>query len=164
MTRSKATSRRRPESQIGLGRAARLHRLVVLLATAPRTRDRLLADLAIGLRTFYRELERLRRSGIRVQHAKKAYALKSSRDEAEGLLPFPDPKLSFAEMAELARCPGPAGIRLAALLATVVAAPAEPKAAGSKGRKKKAPDVATDPKAVAEPEASSKSKSKRKPK
>jgi hypothetical protein len=38
-------------------------------------------------------------------------------------LPFPDPQLSFAEMAELARCDCPAGARLAALLDSVINQP-----------------------------------------
>ena len=33
----------------------------------------------------------------------------STAEQAEGRLPFPDPQLSFAEMAELARYPGEAG-------------------------------------------------------
>ena len=38
-------------------------------------------------------------------------------------MPFPDPQLSFAEMAELAGCDCPAGKRLAALLAAVINQP-----------------------------------------
>ena len=123
--------RRRPAVHITLGRAARLHRLVTILAGGPQTREELLAALGIGLRTFYRELELLKRCGVRVRLQKKAYQLQSTAEEAEGRLPFPDPQLSFAEMAELSRGPGEASRRLAALLASVVAAP-EPGSA--KGR------------------------------
>ena len=118
-----ASSRRRPDVQITLGRAARLHRLVTILAAGPRTRDDLLTALGIGLRTFYRELEFLKRCGIKVRLAQKQYGLQSTVEQAEGRLPFPDPRLSFAEMAELARGPGEAARRLAALLAEVVAEP-----------------------------------------
>ena len=115
-----STTRRRPSVHITLGRAARLHRLVILLTESPRTRDAVLAALAIGLRTFYRELELLNRCGVKVLYKEKAYALQSTAEQAEGLLPFPDPQLSFAEMAELSRHPGEAARRLAELLENVV--------------------------------------------
>lgn len=127
MTRT-PRGRRRPAVHITLSRAARLHRLVKLLAAAPQTREALLNGLGIGLRTFYRELELLKRCGVKVQLSKKLYSLKTSAGEAEGNLPFPDPQLSFAEMAELAAHPGAAASRLADLLASVVEAePAPPK-------------------------------------
>jgi hypothetical protein len=125
--------RRRPATHITLGRAARLHRLVAALGAEPRTREQVLADLSIGLRTFYRELELLKRVGVKVRLVGRAYELQTSLDEAEGRLPFPDPQLSFAEMAELSRCPCDAGRRLAELLASVVASPASP------ARKRKPP-------------------------
>ncbi|GAC1341418.1 MAG: hypothetical protein NVSMB14_06670 [Isosphaeraceae bacterium] len=117
--------KRRPTARISLARASRLHRLVAALAESPRARDRLLVELGIGLRTFYRELALVRRCGVRVKLAKKFYVLLTTSAEAAGRLPFPDPQLSFAEMAELARCDSPAGKRLADLLALVVA-PLEP--------------------------------------
>jgi hypothetical protein len=129
---SRANPRRRPLVHITLQRAARLHRLVRFLAGNARARSLILAELAIGLRTFYRELELLKRCGVKIRHAHKLYHLVPTAAEAEGRLPFPDPQLSFAEMAELARCDCPAGWRLAALLAAVINAPAPTK-------KKKAP-------------------------
>ena len=128
-----ARARRRPAVHITLGRAARLHRLVSILARRPRGRADLLAELGIGLRTFYRELELLKRCGVKVRLSQKLYALQSTAEEAEGRLPFPDPQLSFAEMAELARGPGEAARRLADLLASVVNQPA-PGAAPRKAR------------------------------
>ncbi len=68
-----ASSRRRPAVHITLGRAARLHRLVMLLADQPRGREGILGELTIGLRTFYRELELLKRCGVKIQHKNKAY-------------------------------------------------------------------------------------------
>ena len=113
--------RRRPAIHITLARAARLHRLITLLAANPRSREEVLQNLGIGLRTFYRELELLKRCGIRIQQKNRAYILLSTAAQAEGRLPFPDPQLSFAEMAELSTYPGAAARRLAELLASVTA-------------------------------------------
>ena len=124
MSRS-PSSRRRPSVHITLHRAARFHHLVTFLAQSPRTRADILSHLRIGLRTFYRELDFLKRCGVRIRHQDKLYHLLPTAEEAEGRLPFPDPQLSFAEMAELARCDCPAGRRMADLLASVVQ-PEEP--------------------------------------
>ena len=133
MARTKAEGRRRPAVHVTLARASRLHRLVVLLGEAPRTREGLLGLLGIGLRTFYRELELLRRCGVKVRLASKSYILQATAEEAEGRLPFPDPQLSFAEMAELARGAGAAARRLADLLELVVNPPAPPKSRKARG-------------------------------
>lgn len=94
--------------------------MVTILSAGPQPREAMLGGLGIGLRTFYRELEMLKKCGIKVRMEGKLYALKTTAEEAEGRLPFPDPQLSFAEMAELARHPGEAAKRLAELLARVV--------------------------------------------
>ena len=134
-----ANPRRRPSVHITLQRAARLHRLVRFLATSPQTRASILSDLRIGLRTYYRELELLKRCGVKIRHKNKLYDLVPTAAEALGRLPFPDPQLSFAEMAELAQCPNPAGKRLAELLASVINQPEPPKnRSGKKPRRKKA--------------------------
>jgi hypothetical protein len=127
-------TRRRPAVHITLTRAARLHRLVMVLAAQGQTREKLLSDLNMGLRTFYRELELLKRCGVKVRLAKKLYVLHGTAQEAEGRLPFPDPQLSFAEMAELSQGPGAAAKRLAELLASVVNPAAQP-ARGPKSRR-----------------------------
>ena len=129
-----ATPRRRPVVQITLGRASRLYRLVTILATGPPARDALLDRLAIGLRTYYRELDLLKRCGIKVKRDGKNYHLSSTIPEAEERLPFPDPQLSFAEMAQLAAHPGTAARRLAEILKGVVEAPSP---APKKARRKK---------------------------
>lgn len=139
MKRSPST-RRRPAAHITLGRAARLHRLVMLLAESPRSREAVLGELGIGLRTFYRELELLKRCGVKILHKNKAYMLTATTSQAEGRLPFPDPQLSFAEMQELSRCPGDAGKRLADLLESVVNQPL-PTRRQSGFRKKKAKET-----------------------
>jgi hypothetical protein len=98
-----------------------------------------LSELRIGLRTFYRELELLKRCGVKVRHKARLYHLSPTAAEAEGRLPFPDPQLSFAEMAELARCDCPAGKRLAEMLAAVINEPAPPKKRpGERGKVKRA--------------------------
>jgi hypothetical protein len=136
MTKS-GNPRRRPSVHITLQRAARLHRLVRFLAETSRARGAILSDLRIGLRTFYRELELLKRCGVKVRHKTKLYHLVPTAAEAEGRLPFPDPQLSFAEMAELAQCPCSAGKRLAELLATVINQPEPAKSRGGKTSKRK---------------------------
>ena len=93
------------------------------LRSSQELRDTVLATLGIGLRTFYRELELLGRCGVKVQHKDKSYVLLSTAEQAEGRLPFPDPQLSFAEMAELSKHPGDAAKRLAELLDRVTSAP-----------------------------------------
>jgi predicted DNA-binding transcriptional regulator YafY len=118
-------SRRRPVTHITLARASRLHRLVRLLGESPRSREDLLGELGIGLRTFYRELVLLKSCGIKVELKGKAYVLRSTAEEALGGLPFPDPQLSFSEMSELARGTGPAAQRLAELLGSVIHPTAE---------------------------------------
>jgi predicted DNA-binding transcriptional regulator YafY len=115
-----ASPRRRPAIHITLVRAARLHRLVVFLAERSRSREEILSELKMGLRTFYRELDLLKRCSVQIVLRRKLYTLTSTAEQAEGRLPFPDPQLSFAEMAELSRHPGEASQRLAALLAMVV--------------------------------------------
>ena len=119
MSRS-SSRRRRPSLHITLQRAARLHRLVRFLAEAPRNRIAVLTELRIGVRTFYREWELLKRCGVKVRQRSKLYFLRATAEQAEGRLPSPDPQLSFAEVAELARCDCAAGRRLAALLAEVI--------------------------------------------
>ena len=134
---SQSTPRRRPSVHITLQRAARLHRLVRFFAGAPRKRSVILSELRVGLRTFYRELELLKKCGVKVRHKNKLYHLVPTAAEALGRLPFPDPQLSFAEMAELAACDCAAGRRLADLLAAVLnhSDPPRSRAKGSGGKK-----------------------------
>jgi hypothetical protein len=110
--------------------------MVTLLAGSPRTRPEILSELRIGLRTFYRELDFLKRCGVKIRHKEKLYHLATTAHEAEGRLPFPDPQLSFAEMGELARCDCPAGRRMAELL-TSVTRPHEPTSRSRRGTSRK---------------------------
>jgi len=97
----------------------------------------ILSELRIGLRTFYRELELLKKCGVKVRHKHKLYHLVPTAAEALGRLPFPDPQLSFAEMAELAVCDCAAGRRLAELLADVVNEPAPAKSRSGRATRTK---------------------------
>jgi hypothetical protein len=114
-----------------------------LLAQNARSRGEILTTLRIGLRTFYRELVLLRRCGIKVRHKAKLYHLIHTASEAEGRLPFPDPQLSFAEMAELAECPCAAGKRLGDLLVSVINQPEPPPRKRSRGTKGRTPKART---------------------
>ncbi len=93
----------------------------------------------MGLRTFYRELELLKKCGVRVRHKQKRYHLLPTGSEALGRLPFPDPQLSFAEMAELAACDCAAGRRLSEMLDAVVNDPGPSKTRGGKSKRGKPP-------------------------
>lgn len=95
----------------------------MFLAPSPRRREEILTLLGIGLRTFYRDLRFLKKCGIAASIVGKAYRLDSTAESAEGMLPFPDPRLSFTEALELSRCPGEAGRRIAELLERVVQHP-----------------------------------------
>jgi hypothetical protein len=103
MSRSSSRRRRSPVP-IRLLRVARLYRLIRFLAEASRDRMAVLSELQIGVRTFYRELELHRRCGIKVRQRSRMYSPPVTAEEAAGRLSFPDPGLSFAEMADLARC------------------------------------------------------------
>ena len=129
-----SSRRRRPSRHVTLQRSARLYRLVRFLAEAPRSRMAISSELQIGLRTFYREMDLLKRCGVKVRQRSKLYFLLATAEEAEGRLPFPDPELSFAEMAELARCDCPAGRRLADLLAGVIHQPERTKERRARSR------------------------------
>ncbi len=122
---------------ITLGRAQRLHRLVLVLSDGSIIRDQILHRLQLGLRTFYRELELLKKCGVKVLVEGKTYRLKPPRHDAKALLPFPNPGLSFAEVAELAQGKGPAAQRLAELFATVTAPLVEPPSKPKRSRSRK---------------------------
>jgi predicted DNA-binding transcriptional regulator YafY len=84
-------------------RFARLHRLLLLLARKPQPREALARQLRLDVRGFYRDLELLRTSGIRVTLEKGRYELADDTDEAAARLPFPDPHLTLGEARQLAK-------------------------------------------------------------
>jgi hypothetical protein len=84
-------------------RFSRLHRLIQFLGSGPRSRARLLSHLGLDVRGFYRDLELLRSAGITVALSEGEYTLTNDPEEAVALLPFPDPRLTFGEVRQLAR-------------------------------------------------------------
>ena len=84
-------------------RAARLYKLLRLLAAGPQKRDTLIKRLRLDIRGFYRDLELLHRSGIAIELAKHRYTLEEEADEAIARLPFPDPRLTLGEVQQLAK-------------------------------------------------------------
>ncbi len=121
MAKRGSKPRQRAALQITLGRAARLHRLVTTLGAGERSREDLLRVLEVGLRTFYRELELLRRIGVKIKLEGRRYMLVGPLAEAEGRLPCPNPHLRFAELTELASGPGPGAQHLAELRSSLIA-------------------------------------------
>ncbi len=114
-----------PESEqraVTAERAARLYRLLHLLATAPQSRDSLKKRLRLDVRSFYRDLELLRSAGITVPMREGYYALDEKVSVATALLPFPDPRLTLGEVAELARGRSPTHRKLKAQLAEITGA------------------------------------------
>jgi predicted DNA-binding transcriptional regulator YafY len=84
-------------------RAARLYKLLTLLADGSQTRTALLRKLKLDVRGFYRDLEALRGLEIEVTSADGTrYTLAGGLDEALGRLPFPDPGLNLWDALQLA--------------------------------------------------------------
>src|SRR6516162_9816958 len=93
-----------PETQaVTADRAARLYKLLRLLAAGPQKRDTLTKRLRLDIRGFYRDLELLHRAGIAIRLAKGGYKLEEDADEAIARLPFPDPRLTLGEVEQLAK-------------------------------------------------------------
>ena len=114
---AKKKPRQRPA--VTAERFRRLHALVDLLSTAPRTRPALLVSLAVDVRAFYRDLGLLRASGIAITMRSGVYALGEPPADAVAKLPFPDPLLTLGEARALARGKSPPHASLAAKIATL---------------------------------------------
>lgn len=84
-------------------RAARLFKLLRLLGEGPQTRSGLLRRLRLDIRGFYRDLEVLRRVGLRVVLEGRRYHLEGDLEAALDRLPLPDPHLTVGEARLLAR-------------------------------------------------------------
>jgi predicted DNA-binding transcriptional regulator YafY len=111
-------------------RAARLYRLLTLLAGGARTRDDLRRQLRMDVRSFYRDLELLRACGITVPLRNRVYVLVMNAQKAYSLLPFPDPHFSLGDALSLAKGRTPAHARLQSLIDQILTAK-------EKGKKKK---------------------------
>ena len=76
-----------------LARDSRLHRLITKLEVEPTSRKSLRERLAVGVRTFYRVLDLLKRCAIKTAVYKDLYKLNTTISEVETLpahsaLPF----------------------------------------------------------------------------
>jgi len=97
--RAAASSQR----SISAARAGRLFRLIVLLAAPGKSRPAILKRLKVDLRSFYRDLEKLREFGVEVTVHGHHYRLETSSAGAVARLPFPDPRLNLHEAILLAK-------------------------------------------------------------
>jgi predicted DNA-binding transcriptional regulator YafY len=93
-------------------RAARLYRLLKLLAADAQKRSVLTRRLGLDVRGFYRDLGLLRECGIELTLDTGRYGLSMKFSDAVARLPFPDPHLTLAEATELARGRGAAHRKL----------------------------------------------------
>lgn len=118
MGRSKADSP--PAASVTVERAARLSRLLKLIARTARPREVLLDKLHLDVRGFYRDLKTLRDRGIVVAAEGDAYRLQEDLDDARDKLPCPDPLLSVAELRVLAKGNTDAHRKLRRLLDSLV--------------------------------------------
>ncbi|MCS7167725.1 MAG: hypothetical protein RMI91_05595 [Gemmatales bacterium] len=119
--------RRRPRlaaiPTITAQRLRRLTKLLHLLQRRPMTRSQLLRQLRMDERTFYRDLEILRRLAIVVVQEGRLYRLETDLREAFERLPLPDPKLTLGEAQILAQGRTAAHRKLARFLREVLGPP-----------------------------------------
>ena len=88
---------------VSFDRVTRLYRLLVALRDGISARGALAKRLKIGVRTLYRDIELLRRTGIDIGIDADGYSLPSEFEDAVLQLPFPDPELTFGEVQQLSR-------------------------------------------------------------
>lgn len=101
-------------------RAARLYRLLKLLASGAQTRTGLSRRLGLDIRGFYRDLELLRSSGIELPLEDGRYNLAEEAESAIARLPFPDPHLTLEEATQLAKGRSKAARKLRGQIAQIV--------------------------------------------
>jgi hypothetical protein len=101
-------------------RAARLARLIRLIAKAPRSRLLLLDKLDVDLRGFYRDVKMLRELDVRITNRGDLYSLAEEANEARAKLRCPDPLLTIGELAVLARGTTDTHRKLKRLLESIV--------------------------------------------
>ncbi|MCS7160222.1 MAG: hypothetical protein RMJ19_07105 [Gemmatales bacterium] len=95
--------RRAPAPAVTAPRLRRMLKLLRLLARQPTTRRSLLRQLGVDQRTFYRDLEVLRKLHVALVQEGSHYRLATDLSKTLQLLPLPDPKLTLAEAQVLAR-------------------------------------------------------------
>lgn len=96
-TKSAAKAKSTVDRSVTLDRARRLHLMLTLLAARPQMRESLIKRLRLDVRGFYRDLELLRESGIKVEMNARRYLLSQEFKSAIDMLPFPDPHLNLGE-------------------------------------------------------------------
>lgn len=101
-------------------RARRLHLLVRLLGKGSQKRAALAKRLRLDTRGFYRDLEFLRSTGIKVTLREQRYSLNESVTAAVGKLPLPDPGLTLAEATQLAKGRTPAHRKIKEMLQQII--------------------------------------------
>jgi hypothetical protein len=84
-------------------RAIRWCRLLRLIGTKGLARAPLLKRLKLDVRAFYRDLEDLRKIGIRVELEEGKYTLDGDPEAVILRLPFPDPQLTLGEARLLSK-------------------------------------------------------------
>ena len=100
-------------------RAARVYRLLKLLGAGPQARTTLTRRLRLDIRGFYRDLEFLRSTGLRIDVQGQRYILEDPVKQALGKLPFPDPGLTLSEAMQLAKGRTPAHRKIKAIIAQI---------------------------------------------
>ncbi|MBV9123932.1 MAG: hypothetical protein JO112_11290 [Planctomycetes bacterium] len=120
MARKQSKPAAAPAKTVTAERAARLYRLLKILAAAPQTRAALTRRLKLDIRGFYRDLELLRAAGIRLPLVKGQYSLEGDLEDAIDLLPFPDPRLTLGEARQLAKGRGLAHQKLKQQIASIL--------------------------------------------
>lgn len=90
-------------SGVSLVRARRLVGLIQLLGDGAMTRGSLMKKMRLDIRGFYRDLQCMRKAGIRISLREGKYALLENVEESLVKLPFPDPGLSLGEALLLAK-------------------------------------------------------------
>lgn len=88
---------------VTVDRFVRLYRLVMLLASAPQTRQTLTRRLRLDVRGFYRDLDVLRSAGVTITLSVGRYTLNQDAEDALARLPFPDPRLTLGAAKTLAK-------------------------------------------------------------
>jgi predicted DNA-binding transcriptional regulator YafY len=109
-----------PVATVTVGRFVRLYRMVKLLAGGTQTRETLARRLRLDARGFYRDLDLLRSSGVSISLAAARYTLEQDTNDALGLLPFPDPRLTLGAAQTLAKGRSPAHRALAETISHIV--------------------------------------------
>ena len=107
---------RSPARQLSPRRAARLYRLLKMLAARPCSRTQLIRLGRAGMRTLYRDLAYLLACRVDVRVSDGQYELVSPMNDALKRLPFPTVHLTFADVAALAKGKGSAHRKLKAQL------------------------------------------------